>query len=158
MPAAPAVSTGGASEVSANDALITGVVDPHGVQSTYEFDIGTDTSYGAKIFGNTSAGNKAEPFSASLQSLQPGTTYHYRITATNAYGTTYGADETFTTPSVPTALITAPPTPPLIATQPVTFPNETKPTTTTIKTKKPAKKKKKSKAKKESKPKKRGKK
>ena len=35
--------------------------------------------------------------SASLSGLQPGITYHYRLTATNASGTTNGSDQTFTT-------------------------------------------------------------
>jgi hypothetical protein len=33
-----------------------------------------------------------------LEGLQPGTTYHYRVVATNVDGTTYGEDQTFTTP------------------------------------------------------------
>ena len=36
-----------------------------------------------------------------LHGLAPATLYHYRLQATNTYGTTYGADETFTTPSLP---------------------------------------------------------
>ena len=35
--------------------------------------------------------------SASLSRLQPGTTYHYRLTATDASGTTNGSDQTFFT-------------------------------------------------------------
>jgi hypothetical protein len=35
--------------------------------------------------------------SASLTGLRSGTVYHYRIEATNAAGTTFGADKTFTT-------------------------------------------------------------
>ena len=33
-----------------------------------------------------------------MQSLVSGSTYHYRLAATNANGTNYGADATFTTP------------------------------------------------------------
>jgi hypothetical protein len=33
----------------------------------------------------------------SITGLVPGTTYHYRLEATNSYGTTYGPDQTFTT-------------------------------------------------------------
>jgi DNA-binding beta-propeller fold protein YncE len=133
---APAVATGAASEVSEGGATISGTVNANGIQTTYEFDLGTDTSYGARIFGNAQSATEPEAFSVSLQSLQPGTTYHYRIAATNPYGTTYGADQTFTTPTVPASVITAPPAPPLIATQVVTFPAEVKtPVTKTTKKK-----------------------
>src|SRR5205085_396899 len=33
-----------------------------------------------------------------ISGLQPGTTYHYRVVAENAEGTTEGPDKTFTTP------------------------------------------------------------
>jgi hypothetical protein len=36
-------------------------------------------------------------FSRAISGLQPGTTYHYRLVATNAAGTVAGADRTFTT-------------------------------------------------------------
>jgi hypothetical protein len=38
-----------------------------------------------------------QPVSESLAGLEPGTTYHYRIAATNSLGTSYGEDQTFTT-------------------------------------------------------------
>ena len=37
--------------------------------------------------------------SATLSGLTPGTTYHFRAEAFNSLGTTYGADQTFTTSS-----------------------------------------------------------
>ena len=37
--------------------------------------------------------------SANLTGLSPSTTYHYRIEATNNTGTSYGTDQTFTTPA-----------------------------------------------------------
>ncbi len=33
--------------------------------------------------------------------MEPGVTYHYRIQASNTDGTSYGADQTFTTPTYP---------------------------------------------------------
>ncbi len=41
----------------------------------------------------------AQAISAALGGLAPATTYHYRVVATNAGGTTNGADRTFTTPA-----------------------------------------------------------
>jgi hypothetical protein len=46
--------------------------------------------------------------SANLITLQPGTTYHYRIEATNSAGTSYGSDQTFTTSSATTTLAASP--------------------------------------------------
>jgi hypothetical protein len=40
---------------------------------------------------------------ADVTKLTPGSTYHFRIVATNAIGTTYGPDHTFTTVAEPTA-------------------------------------------------------
>jgi hypothetical protein len=39
------------------------------------------------------------PVSAALSGLTPGVTYHYRLVATNADGSTPGPDRTFTTPT-----------------------------------------------------------
>jgi hypothetical protein len=41
--------------------------------------------------------------SARIDGLQPTTTYHYRLVATNALGTTTGADGSFTTAGTPTS-------------------------------------------------------
>jgi hypothetical protein len=113
---APIVITGGASEVAQNTATISGTVAPQGVQSTYEFDLGTDTDYGVRIFADAGSGAGQETFTLGLRSLQPGTVYHYRVVATNAYGTTYGADQTFTTTTFPTSVLAAPGSEPLVAT------------------------------------------
>ena len=51
----------------------------------------------------------SQPVSILLQNLSPGTTYHYRLVATNGGGTAYGADGTFTTAEYPLSIIqTAP--------------------------------------------------
>jgi hypothetical protein len=116
---APVLETGSASEISQNSASITGTIDTQGIPTTYEFDLGIDTSYGTRIFGGEAlSGAAPETVRIVLRNLATGTTYHYRIVAHNAYGTTYGADQTFTTPSFPTALLSAPVTPTLIPTPP----------------------------------------
>jgi hypothetical protein len=118
----PAVTAPTAGEVFQNGASISGTVDPGGLQTFYEFDLGTDTSYGARVFGNAGSGAGPVTVTTSLQNLAAGTTYHYRLLATNIYGTTYGPDQTFTTPAYPTATLTAPPTPVLIPIPTVVFP------------------------------------
>jgi hypothetical protein len=112
----PLVTTGPASAVTQTKATIVGTIDPQGIQTGYELEIGTDTSYsGAKIFGSAGQSASAETITVSLQDLAPGTTYHYRLVGTNADGTAYGADQTFTTPGYPSSF-GQPPTPALITT------------------------------------------
>ena len=120
----PLVVTGGASGVEQNTATVTGTVDSEGSRTTYEFQFGVDTGYGVEIFGSAGSGTQSEPFTLTLNDLQPATTYHYRLLATNPGGTTYGADQTFTTSVYPTETLTAPPTPPLLSVPAVTFPTE----------------------------------
>jgi hypothetical protein len=43
--------------------------------------------------------------SQTLTGLSPSTTYHYRIEATNSGGTTFGADQTFTTSATSSKLV-----------------------------------------------------
>ena len=42
-----------------------------------------------------------QPVVVNVPNLLPGTTYHYRLVATNGGGTTYGPDMTFTTGEYP---------------------------------------------------------
>jgi hypothetical protein len=98
---APAVVTGGSSEPTTSTASVQGTVNPLGLQTTYYFEYGTTSSYGSRspagapgVAGN-GHGNRA--VSAELANLVSGTAYHYRLVATNSAGTTYGADNTFTT-------------------------------------------------------------
>ncbi len=127
----PLVSTGEASGATETGATVSGTVDSRGIETSYAFEIGTDTSYtGAKLFGDAGQGQGAEPITVALQDLAPGTTYHYRLTASNADGTSYGQDMTFTTPGIPSP-IGQPLTLPLLATPLTAFPAETGTTTTT---------------------------
>jgi DNA-binding beta-propeller fold protein YncE len=96
----PTVTTEAASGVSATEATVAGTINPEGVAgaTTYHFDYGTSTSYGASTEPvDTGGGSSDVPASATLTGLQPGTTYHYRLVGTNASGSSVGADETFTT-------------------------------------------------------------
>jgi hypothetical protein len=122
----PVVGTGLVIGVSTTAATLSGVVDPEGLQTSYEFELGETTAYGgAEIFGNAGDAGGEEPVSTTLDYLVPGMTYHYRLVATNVDGTTYGADVAFTTPGVssPISQVAASP---LIAFTPVAFPNESK--------------------------------
>ena len=97
----PAVTTGSASGVGSNSATVGGTVNPDGQATTYHVDYGTSTNYGTQAPGppdpSAGSGTTAQTESTNLAGLSPNTVYHYRLEATNASGTSYGADQTFTT-------------------------------------------------------------
>jgi plastocyanin len=103
-PAAPVVSTGSAGAVSETEATLNGTVNPSEQATTYRFEYGTTTAYGQKTT-EESAGSGSSPVdkSAPVSGLAPSTTYHFRLVAKNATGTSFGLDRTFTTIGPPSA-------------------------------------------------------
>ena len=64
----------------------------------YYFDYGPTAAYGPRTPQQPVAASGSDlSVSAGLTGLRPGTTYHYRLVASNADGTSRGADMTFTT-------------------------------------------------------------
>jgi phosphodiesterase/alkaline phosphatase D-like protein len=112
----PVVSTGSPSSITSSSATIAGTVNPEGQATTYHFDYGTSpTSYGnSTTTTNAGSNSSADPVSTPLTGLQAGTTYYYRIAATNPAGTSNGTQGTFTTGS--SASPPPPPPPPPSAT------------------------------------------
>jgi formylglycine-generating enzyme required for sulfatase activity/GH43 family beta-xylosidase len=95
----PTVTTGSASAVATSSATLNGIVNPNGSNTTYYFQYGTTTGYGSSTTSTSAgSGSSSVSVSASLTGLTNGTTYHYRLVATNSAGTSYGSDKTFTTP------------------------------------------------------------
>jgi len=94
----PTAITGSATSITASSATLGGTVNPHAVQTTVNFQYGTTASYGS-ITTSKSAGSGKSTVSAnaSITGLNPSTTYHFRIKASNSLGTSYGDDKTFTT-------------------------------------------------------------
>jgi hypothetical protein len=104
---APTATTGDASAVTDAQATLAGTVNPQGQLTSYAFQYGTTTAYGQQTALTSAGSGSAEvAVRADLAGLTAGTTYHYRVIATNASGTTVGADRTFRTTG------TAPPPPP----------------------------------------------
>jgi hypothetical protein len=106
----PVVSTGAASEVLQASADVTGtigpvgVVQPGGAETYYYYQYGPTTEYGqstASAGAGVDVGSGTSPVGApaTLVPLTPGVTYHYRLVAWNEEGTSYGQDQTFTTPA-----------------------------------------------------------
>jgi hypothetical protein len=95
---APAAATGPASAVAAKSATLNGGVNPRGAPTKYHFQYGTTTAYGKSTPETTAgSGTGTVPASATSSGLIPGTTYHFRLVATNAGGISRGSDRTFTT-------------------------------------------------------------
>src|SRR5579872_2759269 len=95
--APPAAQTGGTSSVSDTSAVLHGSVNPNGSATSYHFEWGTTTSYGNKGAAKSGgSGTQTESVEQTAHNLTPGATYHYRLVASNASGTSDGADHTLT--------------------------------------------------------------
>lgn len=90
-----------AADISASSVDLRAYVDPLGVATSYHFEWGPTQAYGTPTPAQeTGAGQAPVRASAHLSGLQGGTTYHFRLIASNANGTVDGPDETFTTEAV----------------------------------------------------------
>ena len=100
----PSVETLEPSNITSSSAILHGnLIDTGGAESCQVwFEYGFTTSYG----NSTAPVNASSSFNATLSSLPPGRTYHFRAVAMNKAGIVYGSDKTFTThiilPSVET--------------------------------------------------------
>lgn len=111
--ASPTVSTVSAASVSQTAATLRADVNPHGKATTYAFQYGTSTAYGSQTPARgAGSGTTARRVTFRLTGLTPGVRYHYRVIASNADGTSTGADRSFKTKlppaRAPTVLGTAP--------------------------------------------------
>ena len=97
----PSVQTAAATNVGPTQATLNGSLDPRGFHTSYHFEWGTTTNYTNSVpVPDAYAGFSGSiPESAAIGGLLPGTTYHYRLVASNPYGTTAGGDQVFTTPN-----------------------------------------------------------
>jgi hypothetical protein len=92
----PIVTASAVSNKTLNTATANGTVNPNGAATTYKIEYGKTALYGSSTTV-TSAGNgtSAVAVSAIMPGLEPMTTYHYRISATNSFGTTVSEDVLF---------------------------------------------------------------
>jgi hypothetical protein len=94
----PAATTGAAANIAQTTATVTGTVNPHGAATTYFFQIGTTSVYGATTPATPAGGGTtAKHVTAPVTTLAPFTRYHYRLVARNSKGLTKGRDRTFRT-------------------------------------------------------------
>jgi hypothetical protein len=106
---APAAG-GGASSVTSTHAALTGTINPHGAQTSYHFNYGQTSAYGASTADvNAGSGEGDQRVSLPVSGLLPDTTYHVQVVAESADGVTrYGADGLFRTAPAPSAVAIAP--------------------------------------------------
>lgn len=97
---APSVTTGAASAITQTTATCAGSITATGCTAITAYGIeysltnGFPNGTGTQVAStNLSGGN----FSSNLAGLAPSTTYYYKAYATNGGGTTYGAQQSFTT-------------------------------------------------------------
>ena len=106
---APTVSADPATSVSTNSATLNGTLDNDGGEACdCGFQWGETVAYGNTT--PTQSRTTGQTFSQAISGLTPGTTYHFRAFATNAAGTSYGADRTFTTLVAASSVTTDPAT------------------------------------------------
>jgi hypothetical protein len=98
----PDATTGSATQVTTGGAQVAASINPHGQSTTYAFQYGTSTNYGSQTStADGGSGTTTESVHATLSGLASGTTYHYRVVATNSSGSTAGSDQTFMTNRTP---------------------------------------------------------
>ncbi|WP_027005665.1 hypothetical protein [Conexibacter woesei] len=103
-PARPGVATGGVRDVTLNAATLTASVDPNSASTSYRFQYGLTTSYGATSgTGSAGSGTRGVSVSQRIGGLTAGKRYHYRVVATNSVGTVNGGDRSFVVASTATS-------------------------------------------------------
>ncbi len=111
LPNPPTVVTKAASVIAQTTATLNATVNPNGGEvSKCEFEYGETISYGKTVSCASLPGTGTSPVevSAAITGVTANATYHFRISATNATGTSKGADETFKTlPNAPTVVTKA---------------------------------------------------
>lgn len=109
LPAAT-ITSESASSVEATAATLEAEIKPEGAAVTYHFEYGPSEAY------DQSTPNTPLPSSGkvamTITGLSPGTTYHYRLVASDAESPSAinGADKTFTTIEAPTGTVEPAPT------------------------------------------------
>lgn len=80
-------------------------MDSGGQTTAYFFLFGTTPQYGSQsLTDSVVAGGGPVTVFGQITGLLPLSVYHYRLVAINALGTTFGADQTFTTSAAPLSL------------------------------------------------------
>jgi triacylglycerol lipase len=97
----PTVTTEPATVITEASALLVGSVNPRGCLTTYAFEWGpssSPTSYpNSTPIGTAGSGTLNVSVQNSISGLQSSKGYHFRLSASNSIGMSYGSDKPFTT-------------------------------------------------------------
>ncbi len=106
LPAPPDATTTPSSDVTSRAATLNGTVNPNCSGTSYYFEYGKTTSYELGHTPEQSAGSGCDPtlVAIGVSGLEPSTTYHFRLVASNGEDDVYGDDLTFET--LPATLLT----------------------------------------------------
>jgi len=110
LPVRPTVSTLPTTNVSSTNAILSGIVNPNGSDTVFFFEYGTNNSFGSSTAPlPVGSGTNAVTNSSELTGLAAGATYFFRAAASNSFGTSYGAEQSFTAGLPPPSATTLPP-------------------------------------------------
>jgi phosphodiesterase/alkaline phosphatase D-like protein len=98
-PGPPVINSTSVSNVGQDSATLNAGIKPGFIATSYHFEYGLTSAYGLRTgeAGVPGADNAAHEISSAVTGLDHGTTYHFRVVATNAIGTSPGPDQVFTT-------------------------------------------------------------
>jgi hypothetical protein len=99
--------TGGAANIAQTTVVLNGSVHPNRRETTYFFQYGTTSLYGAQTPAASAGRGKRVKVAVGVTGLAPATRYHYRLVAQNAKGVTRGEDRVFTTTRQPLGITLA---------------------------------------------------
>jgi uncharacterized protein (TIGR02145 family) len=101
LPDPPIATSVEATGVASTNAILYGKVNANGASTNVTFEYGTTNAYGTTIIASPSPVTRTvnDTVRANISGLSENTTYHFRVKAVNAGGTTNGSDLKFTTSS-----------------------------------------------------------
>ena len=106
----PSIDGLSSSDLTKTTAELHAKINPNGVDTTYHFEYGPTEAYGSSVpvpAEDIGSSETVQSVTANLAGLESGVVYHFRVVATNAYGTATSADQTFNflPPNCPNAAV-----------------------------------------------------
>ena len=102
----PRVSQQHSADVTTRQATVTAAIDTRGIETSYRIQWGRTTDYG-RFTPVQTADTGTTTATVTITGLSPNRTYHWRTRASNAAGTTVGADRKFKTGPLATSVTLA---------------------------------------------------